>query len=437
MNISIFGLGYVGVVAAACLARDGHKVIGVDNQITKVAMLNGGRAPIVERGVAEMIKAAIAAGRLSATNDARAAVTSSDVSLICVGTVGRANGAQNLDHIHQVCREICAALRDKGSFHLVVARSTLLPGTTRSMLIPALEAASGLRAGVDFGVAVNPEFLREGSAVEDYDQPPMTLFGVSDQRSEQLLNSLYAPLQAPLLRVEFEVAEALKYAQNIWLGVKVAFANEIGAVCKAVGVDSHAVMDIFVRNTKLNISPNYLRPGMSFGGSCLPKDLRAFLHLGRSRDLDLPLLESVLPSNEAHTRRARALIEAQGSKQVGVLGITFKAHTDDLRESPMIDVVQDLLGHGYKLKVFDPNVNLAVLHGANRDYIVNHIPHIHELLADSMEDVLAHGDTIVVGTNDEAFARLTERLRPGQKIVDLAGLGAIARGTANYQGLCW
>ncbi|MGK5067130.1 nucleotide sugar dehydrogenase [Janthinobacterium sp. RT4P48] len=436
MKISIFGLGYVGAVSAGCLATDGHEVIGVDPNKTKVDLINQGTTPIIEKDIGEMIAATVKSGHLRATADVRDAVFGSDMSLICVGTPSQLNGNLDLSHVRKVCQEIGAAIAEKDSFHVVVARSTMLPGSMRSLVIPTLEAASGKVAGVDFGVCNNPEFLREGTAVYDYYNPPKTVIGESDEKAGALLVQLYAKMDAPLVRTDVETAEMVKYTDNTWHAVKVAFANEIGNICKAVGIDGHKVMEIFCQDTKLNLSPYYMKPGFAFGGSCLPKDVRALTYKARSLDLDLPLLNSILPSNQRQVEKGVKMIVDKGARKVGILGFSFKAGTDDLRESPLVDVIEYLLGKGYELKLYDKNVNLAALTGANQDYILNHIPHISKLMVTSMQDVLDFADTIVIGNGAAEFKSVPGSLKPHQHIVDLVRISKEQSGE-QYDGICW
>ncbi|RFP09622.1 MULTISPECIES: nucleotide sugar dehydrogenase [unclassified Duganella] len=436
MKISIFGLGYVGAVSAGCLASDGHEVIGVDPNRTKVDLINQGTTPIIEKDIGEMIAATVKSGHLRATVDVRDAVMGSDMSLICVGTPSQLNGNLDLSHVRKVCEQIGAAIKEKASFHVVVARSTMLPGSMSSVVIPTLEAASGKKAGVDFGVCNNPEFLREGTAVYDYYHPPKTVIGESDEKAGAMLVELYEKMDAPLVRTNVETAEMVKYTDNTWHAVKVAFANEIGNICKAVGIDGHKVMEIFCQDTKLNLSSYYMKPGFAFGGSCLPKDVRALTYKARSLDLDLPLLNSVLPSNQKQVEKGLKMIMDKGARKVGILGFSFKAGTDDLRESPLVDVIEHLLGKGYELKLYDKNVNLAALTGANQDYILNHIPHISKLMVESMDDVLAFADTIVIGNGAAEFKTVPGRLKPGQNLVDLVRISAEQSG-GQYDGICW
>ena len=437
MRISVFGLGYVGVVSAACLATDGHVVVGVDPNETKVDQIASGRSPIVETDIDEMVRAQVAAGRLSATMDVAAAVRDTELSLICVGTPSQGNGSLDLKYVARVCEQIGAALAHKSGFHVVVARSTMLPGTMRDLVIPTLERCSGKVEGRDFGVCGNPEFLREGTAVYDYRNPPKTVIGETDARSGDVLASVYAGLKAPLIRTDVDTAEMVKYADNVWHALKVCFANEIGNVCKALAIDSHRVMDIFCQDTKLNLSPYYLKPGFAFGGSCLPKDVRALSFKARTLDVPLPVIGSILESNELQIRRGVDMIMARGSRRIGVLGFSFKAGTDDLRESPMVEVIERLIGKGYDLRLYDRNVAIARLIGANRDFILNHIPHISRLMVDSIDDVLAHGDTIVVGNGAREFADVGARLRDGQALVDFVRIAQERSNGRQYDGICW
>lgn len=436
MKISIFGLGYVGTVSAGCLATDGHSVIGVDPNKTKVDLINQGISPIVEKDIGEMIAAAAKNNILRATLDVRDAVINSDISMVCVGTPSQLNGNLDLSHVRKVCEQIGAALKEKSAFHVVVARSTMLPGSMRTVVIPALESYSGKKAGVDFGVCNNPEFLREGTAVFDYYNPPKTVIGETDSKAGELLMQLYAKMTAPLIRTEVETAEMAKYADNTWHAVKVAFANEIGNLCKAEGIDGHKVMEIFCQDTKLNLSPYYMKPGFAFGGSCLPKDVRALMYKGKSLDMDLPLINAILPSNQRQIEKGIKMIVEKGNKKVGILGFSFKAGTDDLRESPLVEVIEFLIGKGYELKLYDKNVNLAALTGANQDYILNHIPHISRLMASSMDEVLNFAQTIVIGNSAAEFRNVPGEIKSGQVVVDLVRIVPKLSGE-QYDGICW
>ncbi len=437
MRVSVFGLGYVGAVSASCLSADGHQVIGVDKNKTKVDLINGGRAPIVESGIEALIQQGVAKGNLRATTDAADAVQASDLSLVCVGTPSESNGSLNLQHVRNVCADIGSALASLDRYHAVVIRSTVLPGTMREVVIPALEGASGKKAGKDFGICFNPEFLREGTAVKDYYQPPKTVVGESDARAGDQLLGLYAGLQGPVIRTSLETAEMVKYVDNTWHALKVGFANEIGSICKPLGIDSVEVMQIFCQDTKLNISPYYLRPGFAFGGSCLPKDVRALRHRAKTLDVEVPILDSILPSNNAHVQRGIDMVLAHGKRRIGVLGFSFKAGTDDLRESPIVELIERLIGKGYALQLYDQNVNLAKLTGANRDYILNHIPHIASLMRDSIEQVLEHAEIVVIGNSAAEFTQIAAKLRPDQHVLDLVRLGGGTETHEQFEGICW
>ena len=437
MKISIFGLGYVGTVSAGCLANDGHEVVGVDPIPTKVDLINAGKSPIIEAELGEILDRAVSEGRLRATTDQREAIFNTELSFVCVGTPSQLNGNLDLTSVRRVCELIGDALREKPSRHTIVIRSTILPGTMRNVVIPALEEHSGKRAGVDFGVCNNPEFLREGTAVKDFRQPPKTVIGQFDQASGEILASLYAGIDAPLIIASLETAEMVKYVDNSWHALKIGFANEIGNLCKSLGVDSHAVMNIFCQDRKLNISSAYLMPGFAFGGSCLPKDLRALSYTAKSRDLELPIVKAILPSNELQIARGLQLITEAGNKRIGILGMSFKEGTDDLRESPMIEIIERLIGKGYELRIFDKNVKMAGLVGANREFILNRIPHISRLMGNSLDEVLAHGQTIVIGNKDPDFAGVPEQIRPDQQLVDFVRIANRRSGEAQYQGICW
>ena len=438
MKISIFGLGYVGAVSAGCLATDGHEVIGVDPNQTKVDLINAGTTPIIEKDIGEMIATTVKSGHLRATTDVRDAVLGSDMSLICVGTPSQLNGNLDLSHVRKVCEQIGAAIKDKDSFHVVVARSTMLPGSMTSVVIPSLEAASGKKAGVDFGVCNNPEFLREGTAVYDYYHPPKTVIGESDERAGEMLVKLYEKMDAPLVRTDVATAEMVKYTDNTWHAVKVAFANEIGNICKAVGIDGHKVMEIFCQDTKLNLSSYYMKPGFAFGGSCLPKDVRALTYKARSLDLELPLLDSILPSNRKQIEKGVNMIVDKGTRKIGILGFSFKAGTDDLRESPIVILAEALLGKGYDLRIYDRNVSVARLVGANKEYINKQIPHLSSLLCDTIDEVLDKSEVIVVGNGAPEFADALTRTRPDHQIIDLVRVKTPrADIPGHYDGICW
>ncbi len=435
MKLSVFGLGYVGCVSAACFSRVGHEVIGVDSNPLKVEVINAGRSPIVEPGVEDLIVAAVKAQRLRATTDVASAIVGSDLSLVCVGTPSNHNGSLDLRHIKRVCQEIGAALEVKRGYHIVAIRSTMLPGTVADTVIPALDVYSGKRAGRDFGVAINPEFLREGSSIYDFDNPPFTLIGADDEDAAAPLAKLYAHLSAPVLKVGIKDAEMVKYACNSFHALKVTFANEIGMICKSLGVDSYRVMEVFCRDTKLNLSPYYLKPGFAFGGSCLPKDLRALTHRAKEEDVSVPMLDSILVSNQRQIERAVEMVLRTGRKKVGVLGLSFKPNTDDLRESPMVTLVERLIGKGLKLAIYDREVELARLFGANMEFIENEIPHISSLMRKELGGVIDDSEVIVIGKRDEEFRSLAGA--SGRYVIDLVRLIEREETKESYQGICW
>ena len=437
MKICVLGLGYVGAVSAACLAQEGHEVVGIDPEQTKVDIINAGKTPIIENGVGVIIKEQVAAGRLCATTDASAAIPYSDILFVCVGTPSLPNGGLDVRYVRRACEQIGEVIRDQENAPIVVIRSTMLPGTMREVVIPTLESSSGKRAGADFGVCINPEFLREGTAVHDYYHPPKTVIGELGKSSGDILAGLFAGMPAPIIRTDIETAEMVKYADNTWHALKVGFANEIGNICKSVGVDAHQVMNIFCQDTKLNISPYYLKPGFAFGGSCLPKDLRALLYRAKSLDLSLPILNAILPSNQIQIDRGVQAVVDKGNKRVGILGFSFKAGTDDLRESPVVELTERLLGKGYDLKIYDKNVRIASVHGANRDYILNRIPHISRLMVPEIEDVLAHAETIVIGNDEAEFHDIAQRLENGQSVIDLVRITDSRSVAGIYEGICW
>jgi GDP-mannose 6-dehydrogenase len=437
MRVSIFGLGYVGTVSAGCFAQDGHLVVGVDPVQAKLDLITKGLSPIVEAEIGEIIADVIKSGQLQVISDATEAIQKTDISFVCVGTPSQTNGNLDLRYIRRICEQIGTALKEKTAHHTVVIRSTILPGTMHGVVIPVLEEFSGKVAGRDFGVCHNPEFLREGSAVKDFNSPPMTVIGELDPMSGSLLVQLYEKIDAPVIRTNLKTAEMIKYVDNSWHALKVGFANEIGNLSKALGVDGHRVMEIFCEDKKLNISSAYLMPGFAFGGSCLPKDLRALTYTAKLHDLDVPILGSILPSNEIQLNRGLKLIMEKGHKRIGVLGFSFKAGTDDLRESPMIEVIERLLGKGYDLRIYDKNVRIASLVGANRDFILNRVPHIARLMVDRVDAILEHSETIVIGNRDPDFADLPDRLRDGQSIVDLVRISNQRSGNGKYDGICW
>jgi GDP-mannose 6-dehydrogenase len=436
MKLSIFGLGYVGCVSAACFAKEGHTVIGVDVNANKVGMINAGDSPIVEAGIGPLLNEVVTSKRLTATTDSTAAVHNSDVSLVCVGTPSNTNGSLDLRYVTRVCEEIGSALKDKNARHVIVIRSTMLPGTIESVVRPTLEKYSEKRAGKDFGVCINPEFLREGSSLKDFYAPPFTLIGADDEDTSNTVRSLYSSIDAPVVATSVKTAEMVKYVCNCFHALKVSFANEVGNICKALGVDSHEVMDIFCQDTKLNLSSYYLKPGFAFGGSCLPKDLRAITYKAKQVDVEVPVLSSILPSNKQQIERAVEMVLATGKKRVGIFGFSFKAGTDDLRESPMVTLIETLIGKGLQLSIYDRDVSLARLFGANKEYIERQIPHIAQLMRTSIEEVLEFAEVLVVGNKAEEFKAIEQMRKEGQIVMDLVRLFDKTSDN-NYQGICW
>lgn len=444
MKISIFGLGYVGCVSAACLAKEGHDVIGVDVNQTKVDMINQGSSPIVEKDLDTILKEVVgnvssAKGSLIATSDEEKAVLDTDVSLICVGTPSKDNGDLDITYVLKCAEDIGAGLKKKDSYHVVVARSTMLPGTCEDEIVRTIEYHSGKRAGKDFGLVMNPEFLREGTSIEDFYDPPVTVIGELDNRSGDEVEGMYHFLSAPVVRTTIKTAEIVKYASNSFHGLKVAFANEIGLICKAMNIDSHAVMDIFCMDNKLNLSSYYLKPGFAFGGSCLPKDLRAITYRAKRMDLDLPLLQSIMESNRRHIERFAEKVIKNGRKKISILGLSFKSGTDDLRESPLVILTERLIGKGMELKIYDKNVSLAKLVGANKEYIERGIPHISTLMSEDMDEVINHGEVIIIGNKSKAFTEVLNNEKCNGKVIyDLVRVTDHLHKTNElYEGIAW
>jgi GDP-mannose 6-dehydrogenase len=447
MRLSIFGLGYVGCVSAACFARDGHEVIGVDVNRFKVDIINSGRSPIVEPGIEELIKQGVESGNLVAMTDVERAVHDSDISLVCVGTPSNHNGSLDLSYVKRVCQQIGEAIRSKPLKsnplkskprpHIIVLRSTMLPGTIEEAVVPTLEVSSGKRRGRDFNVAINPEFLREGSSIYDFANPPFTLIGADDEATARALRDLYSHIDAPVISLGIKEAEMVKYACNCFHALKITFANEIGNICKAMGVDSHQVMDAFCKDTKLNLSPYYLKPGFAFGGSCLPKDLRAITYKAKQLDVEAVMLNSILVSNRFQIERAVDMVVRTGRKRVGVLGLSFKSGTDDLRESPMVSLIETLIGKGFKLSIYDRDVELARLFGANKTYIEQEIPHISQLMKRDLNDVIEDSEVLVIGKKDDDFRMLNDKLNNGRIVIDLVRMLEVEPGIKSYQGVCW
>jgi GDP-mannose 6-dehydrogenase len=438
MRVSIFGLGYVGAVSAACLAKEGHTVIGVDVDPHKLDLIRRGKAPIVEANLEAYLTQAVELGRLTVTDDPTEAVHNTEISLLCVGTPSKENGDLRTDYLERVARHIGEALITKRDYHLVVIRSTILPGTAEEVVLPVLEESSGKRVNEHFGLAVNPEFLREGTAIADFYDPPFTVVGALREEDAETVAALYESVKAPLFLVSVRTAEMIKYACNAFHALKITFANELGILCKAEGVDSHEVMRIFCADTKLNISCKYLTPGFAFGGSCLPKDLRALTYRARANDLELPMLEAILPSNRRQIEEVVKRIVRMRKRKVGLFGLSFKPGTDDLRESPLVELAEQLIGKGYRLLIHDPNVSYAALYGSNKAFIEREIPHIREILCEHAHEVVRHAEVLVIGHLDpEAREVVLAEHRENQVIVDLARALTPEALRGHYVGLYW
>jgi GDP-mannose 6-dehydrogenase len=437
MRLSVFGMGYVGAVSAACLARDGHEVIGVDIDPHKLDLIRKGESPIIEEGIRELMQTVVRAGRLRVTDDVQQAIGESEVSFVCVGTPALPNGSQDLGALQRLSEQLGKALGAKNAHHVVVVRSTVRPGTMDSVVRPLLETASGKRCGEGFSLAFQPEFLREGSSIRDYDNPPFTVVGSDSPRAIDSLRTLFGRLPCEFLATRTSSAEMLKYACNGFHAVKVTFANEVGRLSQALGCDPFEVMELLCKDRQLNISRAYLRPGFAFGGSCLPKDLKSLLYQARTSDVELPMLSGVLSSNRAHVDHALQWVLARGRPRVGMLGLSFKPGTDDLRESPLVTLAEQLIGKGIELRIFDPTVKLAHLIGANRRYIESTIPHIASLMVDSTDELMKHAAVVVVGMVDPQVRSALEQLRDGQSVLDLVGLGERDSLRGEYRGLCW
>lgn len=438
INISIFGLGYVGSVTAACLAKNGHSVIGIDLKDEKVRAINEGKSPVYEKGLDELINKMVNNGRLRATTSAEEAVKNSECSLLCVGTPSNFDGSINLGHIKRVCTEIGRVLKDKNEFHVVVIRSTVIPDTTESILIPILENESRKKVVKDFGVGVNPEFMREGQALHDFYNPGIVVIGDTDKKTGDLVEEIYTKINASIIRVNIKTAEIIKYVFNSFHGIKVAFANEIGSLCKKLGMDSRVVMDIFCKDRKLNLSSYYLKPGFAFGGSCIPKDLKALLHKSKELEVDCPLIDSVLDSNQKHIEKAVELIMHQGKRRIGIFGLTFKSGTEDTRESPTISMITKLLEKGY-LKLFEKGYDIGIYDPmANVSEIEGTLPHIAPMLNSSLETLVKKSEVIVVTKNEDIFKKIPMLMTENQILIDMAGIvdpRSVEKG--EYVGICW
>jgi GDP-mannose 6-dehydrogenase len=437
MKISVFGLGYVGTVCSACLADQGHRVIGVDSAEAKVVLIRNGQAPIIEPEIGELVQETVRSGRLTATTDSTAAVSATDMSIICVGTPSQPNGALGLAAIDAVSNEIGAAIRNKNTRHEIVVRSTVVPGTTREFVVPRLASVSGKTPGRDFGVAFNPEFLRESSSVADFRNPSKTVVGALDDATAAAVMGLYDHLPGSKISTSIEVAEMVKYVDNSWHALKVAFGNEIGVLASSMNINSHEVMEIFFEDKRLNISTAYLKPGFAFGGSCLPKDLRALTYLGRKLDLSLPVLNHVLESNRMIVERGVHWVLSHSRKRIALLGISFKSGTDDMRESPFVELAERLLGKGCELRIYDPNVELARIVGANKEYLTRVLPHIAELLVTDVADAVQWADVVVVSTNEPAYKQALTNARPDKIVLDFANIKGSTEWPAKPKGFLW
>jgi GDP-mannose 6-dehydrogenase len=437
-RISIFGLGYVGAVSLACLARDGHRVIGVDIDPVKLNLIRSRKSPILEEGIQELMRDVVDSGRVSVSDDTAWAIQQTEVSFICVGTPSAANGSQDLSAILRLAEKIGQALKNKRAFHTIVVRSTVQPGTLEEKIEPILERESGKRSGVDFGLAFQPEFLREGSSIRDYDHPPYTIVGANCEAAINAVRGIFQHLEARFLVTSIRVAETLKMSCNAFHALKITFANEIGRISEAMGIDSHEVMRLVCADTRLNISPAYMKPGFAFGGSCLPKDLRALTQIARQNDIEIPMLSSLLTSNRVHIDHAVEKILKLGRPKVGMLGLSFKTGTDDLRESPLVMVAKRLIGEGCELRIFDPEVQLSRLLGANRSYIESHIPHVASLLCDSMDCLVSSSEVILVGIQQSVLNdALQDLVREDQTVIDLVNLPNRDLLRCRYEGACW
>lgn len=438
MNISIFGLGYVGAVSLACLARDGHKVIGVDIDPSKIELIREGRSPVIEKGLPALMMEVVRSGRVQVTDDARFAVHNSDISFLCVGTPSHPNGSQDLTALERLSAQLGTAIRSKGAYHVFVVRSTVVPGTVEETLTPLLERHSGKRCREDFDICFQPEFLREGSSIRDFDNPPFTVVGGESERSVAMVREVFKHLRGEFKVCPIRTAEMLKYACNVFHALKITFANEIGRVCQAVGIDSHAVMDLVCQDTQLNISKAYLRPGFAYGGSCLPKDLRALCHLAGRRDVTVPVLSAIARSNEIHVNHAIDLVLRTGRQAIGMIGLSFKNGTDDLRESALVDMAERFIGKGLTLKIYDPAVSLSRLVGANRRYIEESIPHIASLMVDQLETLIDASEVLIVGLRtEEVLSGLRARCRPDHIVLDLVDVAPRDNLKGTYRGICW
>jgi GDP-mannose 6-dehydrogenase len=434
MKVTIFGMGYVGCVTAACFSNLGYDVTGVDVDANKVDMINRSQSPIIEPGLTEIIKSGVSAGSLRATGEPKIL---GDVVLVCVGTPSNDNGSLGLKHLARVVERIGDMLKASNDYHVIAIRSTVLPGTVENVVMPILEEKSSKKVGIDFGVCMNPEFMRETTAIRDFHNPPFTIIGQQDERSGDVMANLYETIKAPLERPSIAVAEMVKYACNAFHAAKVCFGNEIGNLCKSMGIDSHRVMDIFCKDTRLNLSPYYLKPGFAFGGSCLPKDLRAIVYQAKRNDVEVPLLSSLMPSNDRQIQHAFRLVRNSGRTKIGVLGLSFKSGTDDVRESPIVILIEMLIGKGYSVAIYDEEVSLAKLYGANKRYLEETIPHVTSLMESTVTKVLEKSDLVIVSKKTDEFKKEIDANKKDVFMVDLVRLFADCKGRMNYEGISW
>jgi GDP-mannose 6-dehydrogenase len=435
MNISVFGLGYVGCVSLGCLAKNGHHVIGVDTNPTKINQINSGKATIIEKEVDVIIAEQRSAERIVATDNVLEAVSGSDISIIAVGTPSTDKGHLNLQFIFKVAEDIGEALKSKSSFHIIAIRSTIMPGTCDNVA-SLIEKISGKKRNLDFAIVDNPEFLREGTAVRDYYNPPLTLIGSDNPQAAEKVADLYRQLPAEIIITDLKTAEIMKYINNTYHALKISFGNEVGNICAELGIDSHKVMEIFCKDKQLNISPYYFKPGFAFGGSCLPKDLKGLQTLAHDLYVEVPLIESINRTNEIQIQRAIKLIYKYNNKKLGFLGLSFKAGTDDLRNSPTVSIIETLLGKGCNIVIYDKNINMAMLTGTNKDYIDSRIPHLSNLLVKNPEIIVNECDVVVVNTREPEFLKLVLEV-DHKLIIDFVRLDEALLTKSNYVGINW
>ncbi|RMZ49849.1 UDP-glucose/GDP-mannose dehydrogenase family protein [Flavobacteriaceae bacterium PRS1] len=435
MKVSVFGLGYVGSVSAGCLAKQGNAIIGVDISKNKIELINSGKAPIVEEGLEELIALGVKNKLIMATTDLSYAVSQSEVGIICVGTPNLPSGNLNMNQIHSVAKQIGTALKSKNDFYTITIRSTVMPGTNAAVS-KIIEQESGKLAGKDFSVISNPEFLREGNAIDDFFEPPYTVIAGHSEKGIEVIRELFSFLATPILVVDVQIAELIKFLNNSYHAFKVAFGNEVGRLCKELNVDSYELMDLFVRDTDLNISPKYFKPGFSFGGSCLPKDLRAFNSIAHDQYINLPIFESIDKSNVVHNDFLFQMVQSKAKKKVGIVGLAFKAGTDDLRFSPSLELCEKLIGKGYEISIYDENINLSRLVGKNKDFLFTHLPHIDKLLSSNLEEFLSSNDLIVFAHNNKNVVKFKHLINNETNIIDIANISEL-KGMKNYEGICW